>query len=61
MNGCRYGPRCAYAVARSCSVRQELEQLPDDGTVRCIRAGEIGLIDPLADPLPDATQPARES
>ena len=61
MTGCRYGPRCAYAVAGSCSARQELDQLPEGAAVRCIRAGEIGLIDPLADPLPDATQPARES
>jgi peptide/nickel transport system ATP-binding protein len=53
--GCRFGPRCAYAVAGSCSVRQELTALPNGDSVRCARSDHLGPIDPLVDaPEPPA-------
>jgi peptide/nickel transport system ATP-binding protein len=50
LSGCRYGPRCAQAVAHACAARQLLSELPDGGAVRCVRTSELGRIDPLADP-----------
>ena len=46
--GCRFGPRCAYAQAETCVIRQQLIRI--DGTdVRCTRAGDLGPLDPLVD------------
>ena len=47
--GCRFGPRCAFADAETCSARQELVTLDEGTSVRCGRAPELGPIDPLAD------------
>ncbi len=49
MVGCRYGPRCAYALAGPCSTRQELTGVDEAATVRCARAGDLGAIDPLSE------------
>ena len=46
---CRFGPRCAFAEAGTCAVRQELVSLDEGTSVRCGRAPELGPIDPLAD------------
>ncbi len=55
--GCRYGPRCAYAVAGGCAIGQRLRELPDTGvSVRCARTDELGPLDPLAT---DLRQPTR--
>ena len=47
--GCRFGPRCAFAEADTCAVRQELIALDDGTSVRCGRSSELGPIDPLVD------------
>ena len=52
--GCRFGPRCAFAEARTCAVRQDLIALDDGSEVRCARAPELGPIDPLDDREADA-------
>jgi oligopeptide/dipeptide ABC transporter ATP-binding protein len=46
--GCRFGPRCAYAQAETCAVRQQLVRI-DSTDVRCARAGDLGPLDPLVD------------
>ncbi len=49
-NGCRFAARCAHARSPECDSPQAL--LPVEGdfarTVRCIRASELGELDPLA-------------
>lgn len=53
--GCRFGPRCASAVGSACSAPQALIGLDGGGSVRCVRATELGPLDPLAaGPDPDA-------
>lgn len=47
--GCRFGPRCAFAEAGTCVVRQELVALESGTSVRCGRTLELGVLDPLAD------------
>lgn len=43
--GCRFQPRCAYAVPEVCSLPQPETRLGDDRSVRCCRtaAGELSL------------------
>jgi peptide/nickel transport system ATP-binding protein len=50
--GCRFGPRCAFAVTEACDVPQRLVAVDGPGTARCARVDELGPIDPLA-PAPD--------
>jgi oligopeptide/dipeptide ABC transporter ATP-binding protein len=54
LSGCRYGPRCAYAVADACAARQVLSDLAPGAAVRCVRSIELGHIDPLADASSDS-------
>jgi oligopeptide/dipeptide ABC transporter ATP-binding protein len=56
MAGCRFGPRCAFAEADTCSARQELVALDDGTSVRCGRTTELGPIDPLVDQVVAATK-----
>jgi peptide/nickel transport system ATP-binding protein len=51
-SGCRYGPRCAFAAAATCGSRQALVSIDADSSVRCGRAHELGVLDPLADQVP---------
>jgi oligopeptide/dipeptide ABC transporter ATP-binding protein len=54
LSGCRYGPRCAFAVADACAARQVLSELAPGAAVRCVRSTELGRIDPLADASSDS-------
>jgi peptide/nickel transport system ATP-binding protein len=42
-SGCRYHPRCAYMIDRCASVVPELEPVPGDREVACIRWKDISL------------------
>jgi oligopeptide/dipeptide ABC transporter ATP-binding protein len=48
--GCRFASRCAYAIATACGAVQELAAADGDPgrLVRCGRAPELGVLDPLA-------------
>jgi len=48
--GCRFASRCAYAIATACAASQRLAAVDDDPgrLVRCGRAPELGVLDPLA-------------
>jgi oligopeptide/dipeptide ABC transporter ATP-binding protein len=55
--GCRFHPRCPYAVERLCtSTPIAIEPLPGDAVVRCVRHTELDL--PDATTAADAEQPA---
>ena len=54
--GCRFGPRCTFARADTCSAGQELIPLDDGSSVRCGRASELGPIDPLVDRVVAVTE-----
>lgn len=52
-SGCRYGPRCAFAIPGPCANQQILRGLPEPGSsVRCAQADALGEIDPLVDDSP---------
>jgi len=48
--GCRFASRCAHAVATTCGAAQALAGVEGDAgrLVRCGRARELGVLDPLA-------------
>ncbi|MGD8485083.1 MAG: ABC transporter ATP-binding protein [Chloroflexota bacterium] len=45
--GCRFGPRCPYALAHPCAAAQELRELDGSTRVRCGRVEQLGPLDPL--------------
>lgn len=55
-SGCRFGPRCAYAVEVVCGAPQALLDVSAGHDVRCVRTEDLGPLDPLVDsvgPEPD--------
>jgi oligopeptide/dipeptide ABC transporter ATP-binding protein len=48
--GCRFAARCPHAMAPACGLPQALMPIDGDGTrvVRCVRAPELGALNPLA-------------
>jgi oligopeptide/dipeptide ABC transporter ATP-binding protein len=48
--GCRFAPRCPHAVAPACGLPQALLPIERDSerVVRCVRAPELGALNPLA-------------
>lgn len=48
--GCRFASRCAYAIAATCGANQALAAVDGDPArlVRCGRAPDLGVLDPLA-------------
>lgn len=48
--GCRFASRCSYAMATTCAAAQALSAVDGDPDrlVRCCRAPDLGILDPLA-------------
>jgi peptide/nickel transport system ATP-binding protein len=43
-DGCRFHPRCAYAVDGLCTTTPIAIEATNDGLVRCVRHAELDLV-----------------